>query len=222
MLVEKDEEMRDLIATLLIAQYGNDISIIQSSCGTDALKQLDQKEFDLLMMDWTLPELSGNEFLKKVRQKFNFENLDILVLTKETTPEEHLMLVESGATDYLVKPFDRTALLMRVKALLRRNQEFEPGKIILGKITLDTKSFDVYCGSERVHLTPSEFKLLHALADRRGTVLTREALIELVQGQGIAVIDRAVDTHIFGLRKKLGNEADTIETVRGVGYRVKA
>ena len=218
LLVERDEEMRELISR----QLPPEVSITPASSGFEALQILARSQFELMIMDWMLPELSGLDFLKQVRLKYPFEDLDVLVLTKDSAPEAHLQVIETGATDYLVKPFDRNTLLMRVNALLRRNQEVEnPCKINLGKIVLDTRSFDVYCGSDRIHLTPSEFKLLHALAERRGSVLTREKLIELVQGQGIAVVDRAVDTHIFGLRKKLGDSADEIETVRGVGYRIK-
>ena len=97
-----------------------------------------------------------------------------------------------------------------------------PEIVMLGNLKIRPDFYEVKCGDDLVQLTPSEFKLLLALSKQQGRVLTRAALIELVQGTGVAVVDRAIDTHIFGLRKKLGVCADVIETVRGVGYRVKA
>ena len=91
----------------------------------------------------------------------------------------------------------------------------------IGALFVDPERFEVRCGSEKIALTASEFKLLLALDRHRGRVLTRENLISLVQGEGVSVVGRAVDTHVFGLRKKLGNCADFVETIRGIGYRIK-
>jgi DNA-binding response OmpR family regulator len=225
LFVEQDEEMRALIISQLpAAQY----KIDEVPTGMDALKKIAATEYDVVMANWTLPELSCLELIKRIREQKSQAQLAILVLTSTTQEEVLAQMIEAGATDFLMKPFDRATLLNRVKGISLRFKTddektiLETGKLILGEITLDTRSFDVYCKSERVHLTPSEFKLLHALAIRKGSVLTRENLIQLVQGEGIAVIDRAVDTHIFSLRKKLAHCADVIETVRGFGYRVRA
>src|SRR5262249_12255451 len=95
-------------------------------------------------------------------------------------------------------------------------------KLQLGELIVDFEQYQVHCGKKEVSLTPSEFKLLSALMKNEGRVLTRERLIDLVQGEGVSVVDRSIDTHVFGLRKKLGKCADVVETIRGVGYRVKA
>jgi DNA-binding response OmpR family regulator len=226
LILEGDEEMKELMVQQLKSAYPNTVGV---GSAVEALQKLKNEKFDLLILDWVLPETSGIEFIRQVRQLMaegRVPNaLSILILTARTEPEDLIQALDVGADDYLAKPFDRALLLARVRALLRRLTPLDATangekKIVLGALTIHPASDDVFCGAERIHLTPSEFKLLHALACHRGKVLTREKLIALVQGEGIAVIDRAVDTHVFGLRKKLGSCADAIETVRGVGYRV--
>lgn len=118
------------------------------------------------------------------------------------------------------KPIERMHFRERVRSLTGSPLPGS-GKFGVGNLTIDSRSFDVYLQGERIHLTPNEFKLLEALLQARGGVLTRDELIRQVQGPGIAVIDRAIDTHIFSLRKKLGAEGARIETVRGEGYRIR-
>jgi two-component system phosphate regulon response regulator PhoB len=133
--------------------------------------------------------------------------------------------LEMGADDFVTKPFEIPVLLARVRAILRRLQSSpaqpqESGTLQVDQLKIDLEAHRVFCGDEEIVLTVSEFKLLSALVRNQGRVLSREKLIELVQGQGVAVVDRAIDTHVFGLRKKLGPCSATIETIRGVGYRV--
>jgi DNA-binding response OmpR family regulator len=228
LILDNDPEMSELISRQLEQHCFESVCFAN---GDIALKALSSSFFDLVILNWNLPEISGVDVLKAIRKIKSSNELSILILTNHIEPEALVLALDAGADDYLVKPFERSDLLSRVKALIRRvraNPTLEsgahmqaPSRVHLGALELDTKSFDVFCKSERVHLTPSEFKLLHALAVNRGKVLTRDHLITLVQGEGIAVIDRAVDTHIFGLRKKLGEYSEAIETVRGVGYRVK-
>jgi two-component system phosphate regulon response regulator PhoB len=129
----------------------------------------------------------------------------------------------------VTKPFDVPVFLARMRALFRRADSMKDAasesrvlsRIQMGALEIRIDEVEVWRGPEKLELTPSEFKLLVAMAKNQGKVLTREQLIELVQGEGVSVVDRAIDTHVFGLRKKLGKEAEWIETVRGVGYRVK-
>jgi two-component system phosphate regulon response regulator PhoB len=132
-----------------------------------------------------------------------------------------------GADDYITKPFEIPVFLARVRAVARRksadkSEKTGGGTLIAGALKMSLDEHRVWCGKEELKLTISEFKLLAALAASQGRVLTRERLIAQVQGEGVAVVDRTVDTHVFGLRKKLGECADVIETIRGVGYRIKA
>ena len=211
------------MAALLSEAGGISHPILQAESGPHVLQLLNSDPFQLLITNIVLPEVSCLEFIQRMRALH--PQMAILVLTTDETPEVLSKMIEAGANDYLVKPFERAGFLSRVRGLLKRFQvpleNQNSGKITLGNLTLNSNSFDAYCGEERVHLTPSEFKLVHSLAIHRGDVLTREQLITLVQGEGIAVIDRAIDTHVFGLRKKLGACGEAIETVRGVGYRIK-
>ena len=132
----------------------------------------------------------------------------------------------------MVKPFDNTILWARVNALMRRRQRAERAtaeseetplkneEYSLGGVFLSLKTYEVTVDGKEVELTPSEFKLLSTMMQNQGRVLTRERLISEVQGEGVSVIGRTVDTHVFGLRKKLGTAGDLIETIRGVGYRI--
>lgn len=149
------------------------------------------------------------------------------MVTAKTEPQDIVLGLEKGADDYLTKPFNPAVFVARVKALARRAQseDTSTGKpedeVQVNGLKVNFKSYEVSYNGEPLHLTPSEFKLLGALVQNRGVVLTREQLIENIQGEGINVVGRTIDTHVFGLRKKLGEWGDRIETIRGVGYRVK-
>ena len=120
----------------------------------------------------------------------------------------------------LSTPDKPRALLRRAKAQAAPERK-KLKEIQIENLKLNLDSHQAFCGAEQIHLTPSEFKLLQTLAMEAGKVFTREALIQEVQGMGVSVVDRAIDTHVFGLRKKLGDCANVLETVRGIGYRVK-
>jgi two-component system phosphate regulon response regulator PhoB len=145
------------------------------------------------------------------------------MVTARADTADIVLGLEMGADDYLVKPFEIPEFLARVRALLRRSQSSPtPKSLQVGDLKVDVEAHTVVCGSNVVNLTPSEFKLLVALIENQGRVLSRDKLIALVQGAGITVVDRAIDTHVFGLRKKLGACSEFIETIRSVGYRIKS
>ncbi|HEX4922886.1 MAG TPA: response regulator transcription factor [Bdellovibrionales bacterium] len=216
LVVEDESEIRELIVSQL-AREGYEID--EASSGEAALSKLKNNSYDLLVLDWMLPGVSGLEIARKSRGQYR----GILMVTARSEPADIVAGLESGADDYVTKPFDLNVLKARVRALLRRprpSQSAEP--ITIGELRIDPASYEVRCQGQAVSLTVSEFKLLLALARSRGSVLTREKLIQEVQGEGVSVIDRTVDTHVFGLRKKLGACSETIETIRGVGYRMSA
>lgn len=229
LVVEDETEIRDLIA-LHLKREGHQVEAVSSA--EDALALLEKKHFELVALDWMLPGASGVDVLQRVRRMKDRSDLAILMVTAKAEAQDIVEGLEAGADDYLTKPFEPTVLLARVRALLRRNRrgnhlEKSGDHSILraGGLSLCPETYEVKCkcngNDEPVQLTPSEFKLLHALVLNRGRVLTRDSLIEQVQGEGVSVVGRTVDTHVFGLRKKLGSCADVIETVRGIGYRVK-
>jgi len=176
--------------------------------------------------------MSGLGFVKHLQNAPAGLRPATLMVTAKGDPSNIIEALESGADDYLMKPFDPGVLMARVRALLRRQKnlsaESETHKAEsaepvqkAGDLEMNLDTFEVTRGGEPLQLTISEFKLLAALIRNRGRVLTRQMLVTEIQGEGISVVGRTIDTHVFGLRRKLGASGDVIETVRGVGYRVK-
>ena len=226
LVVEDESDIRNLI-TLHLKRAGY-ISE-ESGNGEEAIQKIRQgKSYQLIILDWMLPQASGLDVLKVLRESVPVNPTPVLMLTAKASTSDIVFGLESGADDYMTKPFEPVVLLARVRALLRRTfYETPSGQadvdaeiIDIGDLHINSRSYEVKLKNEFLQLTPSEFKLLHALAINRGRVLTRDQLIELVQGGGVAVVDRAIDTHVFGLRKKMGDGAKFVETVRGIGYRI--
>ena len=224
LVVEDEKDIAELIS-LHLKREGHDVTLVEN--GEEAIGLLSSNTFDLVVLDWMLPGLSGLEVCKKLRQDKNAVSFDapVFMVTARAHTSDIVVGLEMGADDYITKPFEIPVFLARVRALLRRTgtgATATSAKLELGELWVDTATYDVTCGKKEVQLTPSEFKLLVALMKNQGRVLTRERLIDLVQGEGVTVVDRTIDTHIFGLRKKLGKCSDVVETIRGVGYRVKS
>ncbi len=228
LIVEDERDIADLMS-LHLKREGHEVTTVEN--GEDALRMLSSggssKSYQLLVLDWMLPGLSGLELCKKIRGEKATENpaaVPILMVTARAHTSDIVLGLEMGADDYITKPFEIPIFLARVRALLRRTataDEEQERTFQVGQLAVDLESYKVTCQNKELQLTPSEFKLLVALIRSQGRVLTRERLIDLVQGEGVTVVDRAIDTHIFGLRKKLGKCADLVETIRGVGYRVR-
>lgn len=225
LVVEDESEIRELISLLLLRQ-GH--SVQQCASVPEAITALQKNSCDLIVLDWMLPQFSGIELLKQLPElcRAQGHKVPVLMVTAKAEPENIVQGLEAGADDYITKPFEPSIFIARVKALLRRGQA--PSQpmtnkevIHMGDLSVNMATYEVKCGAELIHLTPSEFKILSTMATNQGRVLTRDQLIEVVQGEGISVTGRTVDTHVFGMRKKLGECADWIETIRGVGYRVK-
>lgn len=222
LIIEDEDDIRDLVA-LHLKRLGHEVFAVTNE--TEARSVLSKELPSLIVVDWMLPGASGTEIIRALRaEEGDIRNVPMLMLTAKGEAEDIVEGLSAGADDYLTKPFEIPVLLARVSALLRRasrNTSHSKTQIRLGELEIWIEGHEVKCRGQRVELTPYEFKILMALIDARGTVLTRSGLIEKVQGVGVKVIDRAIDTHVFGLRKKLGECADWIETVRGVGYRVR-
>lgn len=227
LVVEDDIEIRDLIA-LHLKREG--LQVISVGSVEEAEPLLRAEKFSVLILDWMLPGRSGVDIAREVRRgSTDLSESAILMVTARAEAADIVAGLDAGADDYLTKPFEASILVARVRALLRRQRrssapEIEDGMQVIraGKLVLYPETFAVTCDDVPLQLTVSEFKLLLAMMQNRGRVLTRESLIAQVQGENISVVGRTVDTHVFGLRKKLGVCADLIETVRGVGYRVKS
>lgn len=227
LVIEDEADVRDLIV-LHLKREGFEVVAVDD--GEKAVKHLSDPATlagtDLAVVDWMLPGMSGLDVTKWIRETNS--QLPILMVTARADSTDIVRGLEGGADDYVTKPFEIPVFLARVRSLLRRSKQGlqtevsgEVKKLRIGELELDVQSYDVNVGPEKLNLTPSEFKLLKALMQNQGRVLSRDRLIELVQGEGVSVVDRAIDTHVFGLRKKLGTAADFVETIRGVGYRMK-
>lgn len=240
LVIEDEAEIRELIEIILKRQGFNVSALTSVEEFTSQAATIEKTPFDLMILDWMLPGQSGFEFLKAARKKDEWRNIPIILVTAKAEPDEIVMGLEAGADDYLVKPFDAKVLVARVNALLRRPFQGasalasqqpslgSSGNVVnlkntdifsIGSLHMNLNSYEVFIGADKIALTPTEFKLLVTMAQQEGRVFTREQLVKSVQGEGINVIGRTVDTHVFSLRKKLGELGDCIETARGIGYR---
>jgi two-component system phosphate regulon response regulator PhoB len=170
-----------------------------------------------------MPELNGIQICRMLRADPKLKQVPVIFLTAKAEENDRIQGLESGADDYICKPFSTKELVLRVQALLRRATEggTEPTKHLqVGEIVLDIDRHEITLHGKPVELTATEFKLLHLLMERRGRVQTREHLLINVWNYETEIETRTVDTHVRRLREKLGTEADWIETIRGVGYRM--
>ncbi|HEX7478089.1 MAG TPA: response regulator transcription factor [Polyangiales bacterium] len=179
---------------------------------------------DLVLLDLMLPDLSGTEICKRLKQDPRTRHVPIIMLTAKGEEIDRVIGLEVGADDYVVKPFSVRELMLRVRAILRRARASEApapagGERRFADLRVDTEAHRVWVGTFEVTLTALEFKLLTVLLDRKGRVQTRDQLLEEVWQMPSELTTRTVDTHVKRLRQKLGHAGDYIETVRGVGYR---
>jgi two-component system phosphate regulon response regulator PhoB len=218
-LVVEDE---DALATLLqynLEKEGYDVALAQD--GEEALMLVDERLPDLVVLDWMLPKVSGIEVCRRLRSRAETRNVPIILLTARGEETDRIRGLDTGADDYVVKPFSMSELTARIRAVLRR---IRPGlaedRIRQGDITIDRVAHRVRRGVREVHLGPTEFRLLDYLMQHPGRVFSREQLLDAVWGSDVYVEARTVDVHIGRLRKALNQdiEADPIRTVRSAGY----
>lgn len=226
-LVEDENDISEIIAYHLTSQ-GYEVEIFND--GKEAIDYIQKSNnpFNLFILDRMLPNMNGIEICKFLRLYQLTRNTPILFITALTTPENIVEGLEAGADDYITKPFDSSILLARVKALLRRHQitisgisKEDSNKLISHNIVVDTDQCKTMIDNKEIELTLSEYKILLIFLKSPGKVYTRNQLVELIQEGPVHVTDRTIDTHIFGLRKKLEDKSVLIETIRGIGYRIK-
>lgn len=177
---------------------------------------------DLIVLDVMMPDLSGIQILRMVRADAKLKKIPVIFLTAKAEEGDRVQGFETGADDYLCKPFSTKELVLRIQTILRRVQDGAPESpklLNIGGIVLDGERHAITVHGQAVELTATEFKLLRLLMERRGRVQTREHLLINVWNYETEIETRTVDTHVRRLREKLGSEADWIETIRGVGYR---
>ncbi len=220
LVVDDEPDLLELVRVNL-CQAGFEVDLAEA--GKQALDQLRRTPPDLMVLDLMLPDLSGTEICRQVRQDPALAGLPIIMLTAKADEVDRVVGLELGADDYVTKPFSPRELTLRVRAVLRRRgpaAETPPARIVEhGPLRIDPERHRCHVQGDEVTLTAKEFELLRNLMERPGRVLTRDQLLDAVWGSDIAVTTRTIDTHLKRLREKLGPASDLIETVRGVGYR---
>jgi len=218
-LVMEDE---DALATLLqynLEKEGYDVVV--AADGEEGLVQIDERQPDLVLLDWMLPKVSGIEVCRRIRGRPETRNLPIIMLTARGEESDRVRGLDTGADDYLTKPFSMTELIARIRAVLRR---IRPGladdRVGHGDILIDRVAHRVKRAGKEVHLGPTEFRLLDHFMRHPGRVFSREQLLDAVWGSDVYVEARTVDVHVGRLRKALNvdESANPIRTVRSAGY----
>lgn len=226
-LLEDDDSIRKLVVYALQSQGFMAEGFEAPSVFWAALK----KEIpELILLDIMLPEEDGLSILQKLRSTPRTKTVPVIMLTAKTTEYDRVQGLDLGADDYLSKPFGMMEMIARVKAVLRRSNmsgkdsqpsEKEPAMLQIGKLVIDLKRREVIYDGEEVSLTLKEFQLLQVFAENEGMVLTRDILMDKIWGMETERETRTLDVHIRSLRVKLREAGNAIETVRGVGYRLK-
>lgn len=222
-LVVDDEA--DIVALVAYHLARSGYRVSTASSGPDALEAARRERPALVVLDLMLPGLSGYEVLERLRADDATREVAVLMLTARREEQDRIRGLSLGADDYLTKPFSPQELVLRVGAILRRVGAAAPGDggmLTIGPLQIDTAAHIVRVDGQPVELTPTEFKLLHTLAERRGRVQARAHLLESVWEAAPDIQTRTVDMHVQRLRAKLGLAGELIETVRGFGYRIRA
>lgn len=221
LIVDDEPDVADLLKYhLQKAGY----QTLMAGDGVRALEIARRSRPEAIVLDLMLPGMSGLEVCRELRKNPNTAPLGILMLTAKGQPTERISGLETGADDYVTKPFSPKEVVLRVQALVRRSQAAREGGGVVesGDIRIDKGSFEIMLAGVRLELTTTEFKLLCLLVERRGRVQSRDVLLKDVWGYENSIDTRTVDTHIRRLREKLGDSSDRIETLRGEGYRFAA
>lgn len=221
LVIEDEQDIRDLISFQLKSE-GLGVTAVESA--DRAISYLGTgKPFDLILVDWMLPgSMNGHDLIKRLRSLNEYKETPIIMVTALTQPENIVAGLDAGADDYITKPFDLNVLQARVRVQLRaRPSEPKSDFIKHEMLKIETAKCRVVVEGEEVSLTSTEYKILLMLAEKPGHVFTRDQFINNIQGENVFVTGRTIDTHMAGLRKKIGPAANLIETIRGIGYRFK-
>ena len=222
LLIVEDEET--LVTLLRYNLEGEGYRVAVAKNGEDALLLAKEETPDLILLDWMLPLLSGIEVCRRLRRGSATRHIPILMLTAKGEEADKIRGLDTGADDYVTKPFSPTELVARVRALLRRSRPaLGEEKLEIGNLTMDLASHRVRRGDREIVLAPTEFRLLRHFLEHLGRVFDREQLLNAVWGQDVYIELRTVDVHIRRLRRALNadSETDFIRTVRGAGYALE-
>jgi len=219
------EDERDIIELVKVNLEKDGYQVSSATTGEDGLQAARQLIPDLILLDLMLPGIDGLEVCRMLRQEKQTRGIAVVMLTAKQEESDIVTGLEVGADDYLTKPFSPRVLVAHIRAVLRRKkkeQESDDLSVLrVGKLSIDPGRHEVAIDGKVLNLTPTEFALLSILARRPGWVFSRNQLVDDIRGGDVIITDRAVDVQVAGLRKKLGQWGDLVETVRGVGYRFR-
>jgi DNA-binding response OmpR family regulator len=218
-VVEDEQAIQDVIAYNLRREG---YEVLLAGHGNEGLALIQSKRPALAILDLMLPGIDGLSICQQLRADPKTRSIPLMILSAKEEESDIVIGLSLGADDYLAKPFSPREMLARVKALLRRantSRSVSDDYIQVGPLAIDFSRFEAKLSGQPLKLTATEFKLLAELAGHPGRALTREHLLNRAVGDAVVVVDRNIDVHIRSVRKKLGDQAGMIETVRGLGYR---
>ena len=221
-LIAEDEKPVEELLQYNLEREGYECGAAED--GEEAMIQVEERVPDLILLDWMLPKVSGIEVCRRVRNGSDTANVPIIMLTARTEESDRIRGLDTGADDYVTKPFSTTEVVARIRAVMRR---IRPGlvedHIHVGDIVIDRTAHSVVRNGEAIHLGPTEFRLLDYLMQHPGRVFSREQLLDSVWGSDVYVEARTVDVHVGRLRKALRQNGgdDPIRTVRSAGYALR-
>ncbi|MEM1001205.1 MAG: response regulator transcription factor [Bacteroidota bacterium] len=211
--------------------------------GEQGLQYIIENKPDAVICDWMLPDIDGIEICKKIKGNIDLEDIPFIMLTAKSDEIDAVLALEMGADDYVMKPVRIKELISRVKRIIKKGKhkksieiktvpiakaptnniltERKDESLFFKDFVINTEKYKAYIHEEELDLTHSEFKLLHLFINKPGKVFTRNQIIEKLSGMDYIVTERSIDVQIVGLRKKMGKHKDQLETVRGVGYRLR-
>jgi len=219
LIIEDEEDIADLVSFNL---KRNDYAVEWASDGVLGLAAAKEILPDLIVLDLMMPGMDGISVFKELRREALTRSIPVIMLTARSQTEDKLQGLELGAEDYMTKPFSPKELVLRVKNLLKRTSHKESGaELVCGPFRFIKNSLLFFIDGEQVDLTATEFKLMLYLCERKNVAQDRHDMLKEVMGYSGDVHSRTLDTHMKRLRKKLGDHTNAVETMRGIGYRVK-
>ena len=219
--VEDDTSIRELV---LYALKTAEFQVMGFENAASFYKRMKEQQPDLILLDIMLPDEDGVSILKKLKSRTDTENIPVIMMTAKSSEYDKVLGLDSGADDYITKPFGVMELISRVKAVIRRSDRSKgsAGEVLkIGELVLDEQKHEVYARGQEVSLTFKEFELLSYLMKNRGLVLSRDKILNTIWNYEYEGESRTVDVHIGSLRQKLGTCGDFIKTIRGIGYKIE-
>ena len=219
--VEDDTSIRELV---LYALKTAEFQVMGFENAASFYKRMKEQQPDLILLDIMLPDEDGVSILKKLKSRPDTENIPVIMMTAKSSEYDKVLGLDSGADDYITKPFGVMELISRVKAVIRRSDRSKgsAGEVLkIGELVLDEQKHEVYARGQEVSLTFKEFELLSYLMKNRGLVLSRDKILNTIWNYESEGESRTVDVHIGSLRQKLGTCGDFIKTIRGIGYKIE-